>query len=244
MSEEEKKPSSHFKGKSPIDHVIEHRKNGIFEGAETHGEELSGFWFSFSASLKEGAFLLSLLLIFPQFLGFDFLYIGFFLAWVLWRSLSSVWLGWVRLDRLHRLVREERWEIEYNRKEEKEELKELYRYKGFEEPLLEEVVTVLMADNDRLLKVMLEEELGLSLGEKEHPLWQGLGAFLGAVSLGGIFLLPKTHLFMWVFVLAAFIIGSVISVWKHSGHHLDGWIWQAAIFVFCLGTAYLLSQQI
>ena len=89
-------------------------------------------------------------------------------------------LGWARLERLHRIVEEERYEIENHRQQEREELKELYRAKGFQGKLLDEVVDVLMADGERLLKVMVEEELGLSLQSQEHPLKQGAGSALGA----------------------------------------------------------------
>ncbi len=88
----------------------------------------------------------------------------------------SAWLGWSRLERLHRILAQEKWEIEHNREQEREELGVLYAAKGFEGKLLEDVLDVLMADGDRLLKVMVEEELGLTLESQVHPLKQGLGA--------------------------------------------------------------------
>ncbi len=72
------------------------------------------------------------------------------------------------MERLHRVIEEERWEIEHHRPQEREELAEMYR-KGSEGKLLEEVLDVLMADDNRLLQVMLEEELGLTLEAYEHP---------------------------------------------------------------------------
>ena len=58
---------------------------------------------------------------------------------------------------------EERFEIAHHRGQEKEELTELYALKGFKGELLDQVINVLMADDNRLLSVMLEEELGLEL---------------------------------------------------------------------------------
>ena len=80
-----------------------------------------------------------------------------------------------------RLIEEERWEIEHHRPQEREELKALYAVKGFSGKLLDESVDILMADDNRLLQVMLEEELGLSLESYEHPLKQALGAFFGVI---------------------------------------------------------------
>src|SRR6185295_12766345 len=82
------------------------------------------------------------------------------------------------------VLEQERWEIEHHRQQERDELKELYRAKGFEGKLLEDVLDVLMADDDRLLKVMLEEEMGLQLAQLDHPMKQGLGAAFGALVSG------------------------------------------------------------
>ena len=88
------------------------------------------------------------------------------------------------MERLHRLIEEERWEIQHHRAQEKEELTQMYAAKGLKGKLLEETVEVLMADDNRLLQLMLEEELGLTLEAYEHPLKQALGAFLGALGAG------------------------------------------------------------
>jgi VIT1/CCC1 family predicted Fe2+/Mn2+ transporter len=104
----------------------------------------------------------------------------FFSGWILWKTARSALLGWARIERLHRVIEEERWEIQHHRAQEREELTELYRAKGLSGKLLEEVIEVLMADDNRLLGVMLEEELGLTLEAYEHPLKQAFGAFLGA----------------------------------------------------------------
>ena len=93
----------------------------------------------------------------------------FSIGWLFWKLGRSSLLGWARLERLHRLIQQEQWEIEHHRAQEKEELTAMYHQKGLTGKLLEQVIEVLMADDNRLLRVMLEEELGLTLETYEHP---------------------------------------------------------------------------
>src|SRR5262249_53556095 len=125
-------------------------------------------------------------------------------AWLIWKTGRSAWLGWSRIERLHRVVEQEKWEIEHHRQQEREELKALYATKGFEGKLLEDVLDVLMADGDRLLRVMVEEELGLTLESHEHPLKQAVGAGLGVLfssilCLFGLWLYPSLGLLIAAF---------------------------------------------
>lgn len=84
----------------------------------------------------------------------------------------------------------ERGEIRNNFEHEREEVRELYAAKGFRGPLLEQIVDTLSADDDRLLKVMMEEELGLSLYHVNHPLIVGLWNFAAALAAGLALALP------------------------------------------------------
>ena len=90
-------------------------------------------------------------------------------------------LAWSRLERINALVSEEKHEIETNREEEREELTEMYAAKGFRPPLLTKIIDVLMADDNKLLAVMLEEELGIPMEAYVHPLKQALGAAIGVI---------------------------------------------------------------
>ncbi len=36
-------------------------------------------------------------------------------GWVVWKTARSALLGWARIERLHRVIEEERWEIEHHR---------------------------------------------------------------------------------------------------------------------------------
>jgi len=84
----------------------------------------------------------------------------------------------------------ERHEIRTDFDHEREEVRALYAAKGFQEPLLGQIVDTLCADDDRLLKVMMEEELGLSLYHVNHPLLVGLWNFSGALLAGLALSLP------------------------------------------------------
>lgn len=181
----------HFEGKDALKHVVEKQSWGMTTSSEVHGTEMPGYLSAGSDAARELAvamvlawLLLNRFLLSPE-QGAALLCLGG-LGFAVWKIGRGAILGWARLERLHRLVEEERWEIEHQRGQERFELKELYRAKGFQEPLLDDVVDVLMADGDRLLRVMLEEELGLTLETHDHPLKQAMGAGVGAVLAIGL----------------------------------------------------------
>lgn len=192
---------SHFKDQSPLQHVLEKKTKGAL--SESHGVELSGHLAVGMDAARETAIAFALLAI--LFHGLEIaherlfsLFLVFSCGWTIWRAGRSGWLAWFKLERWHRLVEQEKYEIEHNRDQEREELTALYRAKGFEGQLLEDVITVLMADQNRLLKVMVEEELGLSLGVHEHPIKQTIGALIGCM-------------------LTSCICLCLIGFWTHAG---------------------------
>ena len=140
------------------------------------------------------------------------------------------------------MIEEEHFEIKNSRENEQQELAEIYHAKGFEQPLLDQVVQVLMADENRLLTVMLEEELGLRLEEYEHPLKQGLGAFLGVV-LALIPLFIATYFsnivfFITVFVL--FLVATTISVLPQKRSFVSFNTWSISLGFLVLLVVYQL----
>lgn len=88
----------------------------------------------------------------------------------------------------------ERGEIRDNFEEECEEIRALYAAKGFREPLLDQIVQTLAADDDRLLKVMMEEELGLAMYHINHPLIVGVWNFGAALAAGLALAVPVCFL--------------------------------------------------
>lgn len=176
----------HFEGRDALSHVAESQVDGKLCSSEEHGAEPPGMFAAFADSLRETVLCLFLIGILffvmgiPHEVGHKGL-IAFSLGWVFWKASRSSWLAWSRLERLHRVLEQEKYEIEHHRDQEREELVALYGAKGFQGKLLDEVVDVLMADGDRLLRVMVEEEMGYRLECYEHPLRMGVGAFLGAL---------------------------------------------------------------
>lgn len=246
----QKPPPDHFQGKSVSDHLKDARRRGTLTSSEAHGSEMPGHLAAGADSAKNTAISLFLVWVILKQFGLEAkttftILLIFSFGWVIWMIGRSASLGWARLERLHRLIEQERWEIEHHRAREKEELLEMYRKKGFEGKLLEEVVEVLMADDNRLLHVMLEEELGLSIEAYEHPLKQGLGAATGTiittlVALIGFYAFPSFGL--TVFAGAIFVISVIVSAKVERNRLLQATVWNLSIALLALGVAYFLSK--
>ena len=207
--------------------------------AEHHGRELSGAFAGCVDSLKESALLLCLLSLFA--LASWPLFWTLFAGWLVWKVGRSALLGWARLERLHRLIEEERFEVEHHREQEKEELKEMYESKGLSGKLLDEIVEILMSDDNRLLEVMLTEELGLTLESYEHPLRQAFGAGLGVIlafglGLSGWLLFAKIGLFSAAGLL--FIVSSLAAAKREKNGKTKALVWNLAVGAIAIGAAF------
>lgn len=244
--------STHFKGKDAVAHVAEAHARGIIASSEVHGTEIPGSISAGTDSARETALVLLLIFLFGSGYGLLpssilFCFLIFLPGWLVWKVGRSGWLGWSRLERLHRILDEEKWEIEHNRTQEREELKALYAAKGFEGKLLEDVLDVLMADGDRLLKVMIEEELGLSLEVHEHPLKQSLGAGLGVVISAALCLAGFILFFSFGLLGAALatMIGSSWMAARYEGNQLiPAVVWNVAILLLSLAASLFLFQYL
>ncbi len=138
---------------------------------------------------------------------------------------------------------EEKWEIENHREQEREELRQLYRAKGFDGKLLEDVLDVLMADGDRLLRVMLEEELGLSLEVHEHPLKQGLGAALGVLGAAVVSLAGMSVSMPGGLLVASgltIIFSTYLSSRFQQNRPIPAIVWNLGIAMICCAVVYFL----
>lgn len=238
---------THFKDKAPLEHVIEARRKGKTASSEIHGEELPGHYNAAADSAKETAFLIIVLTTLLHEVGFDYtrFLLVFLFGWLIWKTGRSAILGWRRLERLHRLIEEERWEIEHHRPQERAELKELYAAKGFSGKLLDEVVEVLMADDNRLLQIMLEEELGLQIESYEHPLKQASGAAIGVIGASvimtfGLFTLPFYGTLLLSGLVIALSAGTTAQMEKNQP--LPSIIWNLAAAGLAAGCAYFLGE--
>jgi hypothetical protein len=239
----------HFQGKTVPEHLKEARIKGAKAVAEIHGTEISGKASAFADSLKDTSLVLALLWflltpLLPEKQKTTF-FILFIVGWILWKIARSACLGWARLLRLHRLIEEERWEIQHHREQEREELTAIYAAKGFEGELLTQVIDVLMADDNRLLEIMLDEELGVPLEAYEHPLEQAFGAFLGtlfaaAFGFAGYFFLPSFGPLItlcFIFLMSGVFVAKIEKIAP-----IPSFIWNVAIFGFSLASVYFLRQ--
>lgn len=124
--------------------------------------------------------------------------------------------------------RQEYWEIEYMRESEIEEIREIYRSKGFEGDLLEQVVAKITENEDRWVDEMMTGELEMMIDQKS-PLTIGSMTYVSFILVGiiplAVYVLefsgqPLSHPFFWtsVFTVMAFIlIGFLKSHVTQSG---------------------------
>lgn len=131
-------------------------------------------------------------------------------------------------DDYRRLEKIEYRHIEQYPEGEREEIRQIYREKGFEGEELEKAVNLITADKDRWVRTMLSEEYGLP-GEVRSPVTAAFSTFAAFLICGLIPLLPylftteKAFLFSSVFTgVTFFAIGSVKARWSTSSWFRSG----------------------
>lgn len=118
----------------------------------------------------------------------------------------------------HRQV--EYWEIENMRESEIEEVREIYRQKGFEGELLEEIVQVIISDKDRWVDVMMKDELEM-IEEDKSPFGIGMATFISFLLVG---LIPLS-IYLWDFISPLnFNLFLVTSILTGIGFAVIGWL--------------------
>ena len=120
----------------------------------------------------------------------------------------------------HRAI--EYWEVDNIPEKEREEIVEIYRAKGFEGELLEQVVDVIVSDRERWVDEMMKNELEM-IPEVKSPFKIGLATLVSFILVGFIPLLVYVYdffrettfdLFFWTSVftgLAFFVVGALKS---------------------------------
>lgn len=169
----------------------------------------------------------------------------FILGWLFWKTCRCAYLSWVRLIRLHKIIEEEKWEIEHHREGEKQELITLYSAKGFSGQLLDDVVKVLMADENRLLQIMIEEEMGIELEKYEHPLKHASGTFIGSLITGALIVCSYLFFGSWGLLTTSTlcIIGSTIISTRFERMNLSASIIWNLAFVGLIGSFLFILLQ-
>lgn len=235
--------SRHFAGKDAPEHIKEARKKGYHTFAEPHGLEPMGWKNAFLDSLQISTIILNLLLIVylsPKLVAFSVGLIIFLFG-------RSAYLGWSRLEKLHTLIKEENWEITHHREQEKQELRAIYKAKGFQGEILTQIVDTLAADDNRLLEVMLTEELGIPLESYDHPLQQGCAAAVaGFIACIIIAVARWINPLLGPFFISLLIIAAS-SFWFakiQKNNWLQAVIWSLALFSLIVGSTYFLTKYL
>ena len=107
--------------------------------------------------------------------------------------------------------KQEEAEIENDKEEEIEEVREIYRKKGFKDELLEEIVRTITSRKKVWVDTMMKEELGL-IEDKKSPVDSSVSTFLGFNLIGIIPLIPFIVFFMIDSIDSFAFVYSTISV--------------------------------
>ena len=125
--------------------------------------------------------------------------------------------------------KQEEWEIDNLEEQERDEIRDIYREKGFKDELLEDVVRIITSKRKVWVDTMMREELGLVENSK-NPIHSAISTFVGFNAIGLIPLLPFAIFFdndfamsdtIWYSVSATacafFLIGVIKGkIVKHS----------------------------
>ncbi|MFQ5591621.1 MAG: VIT1/CCC1 transporter family protein, partial [Phycisphaerae bacterium] len=181
-----------------VDHVSDARRRArTVLASEAHLDAVDD-WRRAFVSARDA--LIIIWLVWIALLGFGsppwtgLLLLALALAFALLAGMSTGRSTHVRVQYYQAELDRERAEIRDSFAHECDEVRALYEAKGFTEPLLGQIVDTLTSDEDRLLRVMMEEELGLSVQHVNHPLLVGLGNFAAAGFAGAALALPVVWL--------------------------------------------------
>ena len=125
-----------------------------------------------------------------------------------------------------REIARERLEIETAPEKERDEIREIYRSKGFSDDEIEIMVARLTANRDLWLKAMMMEELGLIEERFDNPL--RIGLLIGASSLVGAFLPILPYFFLelsWAFTASVVVAASALFATGAGKTVLTGKVW-------------------
>jgi VIT1/CCC1 family predicted Fe2+/Mn2+ transporter len=85
--------------------------------------------------------------------------------------------------------KQEEWEIDNLEEQERDEVRDIYREKGFKDQLLEDVVRIITSKRKVWIDTMMKEELGL-IEDGKNPLDSSINTFIGFNLVGLIPLIP------------------------------------------------------
>lgn len=146
----------------------------------------------------------------------------------------------------------EYWEVENVPELEREEVKLIYKNKGFEGDLLEQVVDTITADKDRWVDVMMKDELMMSEGTKS-PFMIGFVTYMSFITIGIIpliiyvwnyFSVFPGNLFVWtsIFTSIAFIFIGFLKTYVTETSKLKGIIETLVLGVIAAAVSYFVGD--
>ena len=119
--------------------------------------------------------------------------------------------------------KQEEWEIENLEDQERDEIRDIYKEKGFKDKLLEDVVRIITSRRKVWIDTMMKEELGL-IEDGKNPMHSSVSTFVGFNLVGLIPLIPfmifmiigievnsEAFVYSTVSVLAAFFLVGMIK---------------------------------
>ncbi|MBD3630779.1 VIT1/CCC1 transporter family protein [Cyclobacterium sp.] len=120
----------------------------------------------------------------------------------------------------------EYWEVEHLPEKEREEIEVIYKEKGFEGELLQQVVDVIISDKDRWVNEMMKDELNM-MEENKSPLKIGLATLISFIAVGFIpltvyvwdyFYTTRFDVFFWTCLLTglAFLVVGFLKSWANQ----------------------------
>ncbi len=113
-------------------------------------------------------------------------------------------------DNYNKHKRIEYWEVENLPEDERQEVEEIYKKKGFKGELLQQIVDVIVADKDRWVDVMMKDELSMTEPSRS-PVKIGAVTYLSFITIGLIPLLIYVWDFMVDFPGNLFVWTSILT---------------------------------
>ena len=108
--------------------------------------------------------------------------------------------------------KQEEWEIDNMAEQEKDEIREIYKKKGFKDEILEEIVKIITSRRKVWVDTMMKEELGL-IEDGKKPSDSAVSTFVGFNLIGIIPLIPFIiFIFMGITTHSESFVYSIISV--------------------------------
>jgi len=133
----------------------------------------------------------------------------------------------------------EYWEVDNLPEMERAEIRDIYRAKGFEGKLLEQVTDVICADRNRWVDVMMKEELGM-MENKKSPWKTGAMTYFSFLLMGLLPLLLYVYDHAFGFSGNLFVFTCLVTLLGFVGiGFLKSYVTQSARWVSILETVFL-----